>query len=58
MKLYSQAIAGAPKNFTLYANRSAAYLAIFARQEAYNDAVKATALRPDWPKGYFRCFSC
>ncbi|EIE22839.1 TPR-like protein, partial [Coccomyxa subellipsoidea C-169] len=54
IKLYSQAIAGAPKDASLFANRSAAYLMLAAKQEARNDAVKATSLKPDWPKGFFR----
>ncbi|KAK9917705.1 hypothetical protein WJX75_007354 [Coccomyxa subellipsoidea] len=54
VKLYSQAIAGAPKDASLFANRSAAYLMIGAKQEAHNDAAKTTKLKPDWPKGFFR----
>lgn len=54
VKLYSQAIAGAPENAALFANRSAAYLMLAANQEAFNDAVKATTLQPAWPKGFFR----
>ncbi len=29
-----------------------------AKQEAQNDAVKATSLKPDWPKGFFRYPLC
>ena len=52
--MYSQAIAGAPTDHTLFGNRSAAYLALGLYEQAAWDARKAVALRRDWPKGYYR----
>jgi stress-induced-phosphoprotein 1 len=52
--MYSQAIAGAPEDHTLYGNRSAAYLALVQYEEAAWDARKAAALAPDWPKACYR----
>ena len=54
VQLYTQALAGAPKEAALYANRSAGYLALGAKIEAYHDAKKATQLSPEWAKGYYR----
>lgn len=55
VQLYSQAIAGAPEHAALYGNRSAAYLALGLKHEAYEDALKATQLKPQWAKGCYRC---
>lgn len=55
VKLYSQAIVGAPSDAALYSNRSAVHLALGAKEEAHQDAVMATEAGPDWPKGYYRC---
>ena len=52
--MYSQAIAGADTDATLFGNRSAAYLAAGMYQEAILDAQKATTLVPTWPKGFYR----
>ncbi|KAK9803026.1 hypothetical protein WJX72_005333 [[Myrmecia] bisecta] len=54
IKMYSQAIAGAPLDHTLFGNRSAAYLALGLYEEARLDAAKAVKLKPDWPKGHYR----
>ena len=53
--MYSQAIAGAEGDATLFGNRSAAYLAAGLYQDAILDARKATALAPAWAKGFYRC---
>ena len=57
IKCYSQAIAGAEQDETLFANRSAAYLAQQLYHEAITDAAKTVQLREAWPKGYYRCRS-
>ena len=53
--MYSQAIAGAEGDATLFGNRSAAYLAAGLYQDAILDAQKAKALSPAWSKGFYRC---
>ncbi|DBA90775.1 TPA: hypothetical protein ACH3X1_003982 [Trebouxia sp. C0004] len=54
VKCYSQAIAAAEHDETLYANRSVAYLALYQYQAALQDATKAVQLHQSWPKGYYR----
>jgi len=54
VKCYSQAIAAAERDATLYANRSAAYLALYQYQAALQDAAKAVQLHQSWPKAYYR----
>ncbi|KAL0046712.1 hypothetical protein WJX82_008116 [Trebouxia sp. C0006] len=54
VKCYSQAIAAAERDAVLYANRSAAYLALYQYQAALQDAAKAVQLHQSWPKGYYR----
>ena len=54
MKYYHQAIAGAQRDHALYANRSAAYLALHQYAEALQDAVTAVELNNKWPKSYYR----
>lgn len=54
VRLYDQAIAGAPKDATLLGNRSAAYLAMGLYQEAAADAQRSIALDGAWPKGHYR----
>lgn len=54
VKCYSQAIAAAEGDETLFANRSAAFLALYMFQEALQDAAKAVRLNSGWPKGYYR----
>jgi tetratricopeptide (TPR) repeat protein len=54
VRLYSQAIAGAEQDWTLFGNRSAAYLALGHYDEALADAAKAIQLNKEWGKGYFR----
>ena len=54
MKWYSQAIASAPKDATLYSNRSFAFLRLKLGPRALADAEEAIKLKPTWAKGYFR----
>ena len=54
IKLYTQAIAGAPANAELFANRSIAHLTAGNRQEALEDAFEAAKLRPEWGKAQYR----
>lgn len=54
IRLYTEAIAGAPRDAELLANRSIALLSANNRQEALQDAIDAVRLRPDWAKAHFR----
>ena len=55
INLYSQAIAADPLDKTLFANRSAAYLAQGRAEEAYQDALKAVKLSEGkWTKAFYR----
>lgn len=54
MAAYSQAIAGAPRDAALFANRAAAYLALGLYEQAAWDGAKAARLRPDWAKAHYR----
>ncbi|CAG9772462.1 unnamed protein product [Ceutorhynchus assimilis] len=51
---YTYAIKLDPQNFTLYSNRSFAYLKLKHYYLALNDAKETIALNPVWAKGYFR----
>ncbi|GBF95772.1 hypothetical protein Rsub_08208 [Raphidocelis subcapitata] len=51
---YSQALALAPGDRALLANRSAAHLAAGALDEALADAQAVTAQHPAWAKGWYR----
>jgi len=53
-RLYTQAIAGAQQDATLFCNRSAAHLALGLYEAAAWDAHKACSLRPDWAKAHYR----
>lgn len=55
IRMYSQAIAGAEGDATLFGNRSAAHLGAGLYQDAILDARKATLLAPTWAKGFYRC---
>lgn len=48
--LYSDALEADPQNCILYSNRSAALLKLGQHQAALDDAAKARALNPKWPK--------
>ncbi|QDZ17548.1 S-adenosyl-L-methionine-dependent methyltransferase [Chloropicon primus] len=58
VEMYCQAVAGAPNDFTLFGNRSAAYLALGRPSDAVLDASKSIVLSKDqgrpWAKGYYR----
>jgi ankyrin repeat protein len=53
-KFYTKAISYCPKNHVLYSNRSASYYNLRRLYAALADATHCIALKPDWPKGYFR----
>lgn len=55
VQFYSHAIAETPTHAPLYGNRSASYLALGHKHEAYVDALKGTQLNPQWAKGCYRC---
>lgn len=54
IQFYTQAIAGDPKNRTLFSNRSAAYLASGLYEQALWDAQTAVSLDSTWSKAYYR----
>ncbi|KAJ9582179.1 hypothetical protein L9F63_003478, partial [Diploptera punctata] len=51
---YSLAIKLDPNNYSLYSNRSLAFLKIQHFYFAMQDAKETIRLKPDWAKGYFR----
>lgn len=51
---FSEAIALEPDNHILYSNRSGAYLACDATDEAVADAERCIAINAAWGKGYSR----
>ncbi|KAF4125014.1 stress-induced-phosphoprotein 1 [Geosmithia morbida] len=51
---FTQAIAIQPENHILYSNRSAAHASKKDWDSALSDAIKATEIKPDWPKGWGR----
>jgi stress-induced-phosphoprotein 1 len=51
---FTQALAIDPNNHVLYSNRSAVYAAQGEYQKAFDDANKATEIKPDWAKGWSR----
>lgn len=51
---YTHAIAKEPQNSLLYGNRSLAFLKMDQFYLAYQDALEAIRLSPNWPKGYYR----
>ncbi|CAH1777390.1 unnamed protein product [Owenia fusiformis] len=52
--IYTQALEHAPNDHVLASNRAHAYISMGMFKEALADADKAIALKPDWPKGYYR----
>ena len=54
VKMYTDAIRIAPKQHTLYSNRSACYAAAKEYVRAFEDATKCIDLMPAWGKGYAR----
>eukprot|EP00668_Euglena_longa_P040043 GGOE01052065.1.p1 GENE.GGOE01052065.1~~GGOE01052065.1.p1 ORF type:complete len:206 (+),score=76.20 GGOE01052065.1:148-765(+) len=53
-KFYTLAISFQPHNHVLFSNRSASYYNLRRLYHALADASHCVALKPDWPKGYFR----
>lgn len=51
---FTQAIAEAPGDHTIYGNRSAAYYNMHNFNEALADGDKCIQLKPDWGRGYQR----
>lgn len=51
---YTHAIKLDPQNYSLYSNRSFAFLMVQQYHYAMEDALMTIQLKPDWPKGYFR----
>lgn len=51
---YAHAIKLDPENYTLYSNRSFAFLKLKHYYFALDDAHQTINLNPSWPKGYFR----
>ena len=54
IRLYTEALAGAPKDAEILANRSIAHLSASNRQEALDDSMEAVKLRPEWAKAHYR----
>ena len=54
VRLYTQAIAGDPKDRALFSNRSAANLALGYNDDALSDAVRCVAIDSSWPKAHYR----
>ena len=52
--IYSQLLEWEPENYMILANRSAAYIKLKKWNEALNDAVTSTKLKPDWGKAWGR----
>ncbi|XP_044262434.1 STI1-like protein [Tribolium madens] len=51
---YTQALKSDSNNYTLYSNRSLAFLKVQQYYFAMQDANETIRLNPNWPKGYFR----
>ncbi|XP_069696331.1 stress-induced-phosphoprotein 1-like [Periplaneta americana] len=51
---YTHAIKLDPRNYSLYSNRSLAFLKMQQFYFAMEDAKETIRLKPDWAKGYFR----
>lgn len=51
---YTHAIKLDPQNYSLYSNRSFAFLMMQQYHYAMEDALMTIQLKPDWSKGYFR----
>ncbi|KOC69563.1 Stress-induced-phosphoprotein 1, partial [Habropoda laboriosa] len=51
---YTHAIKLDPQNYSLYSNRSFAFLKMQQYHFAMKDALMTIQLKPDWNKGYFR----
>ncbi|KAL1117877.1 hypothetical protein AAG570_004190, partial [Ranatra chinensis] len=51
---YTHAVKLDSTNYSLYSNRSLAFLKVKQYYHAYQDALETIRLKPDWAKGYFR----
>jgi Lon protease-like protein/tetratricopeptide (TPR) repeat protein len=54
VSVYSEALSLSPTDYFLYGNRSLSYYQLGKYDEALADAIRATEVKPDWAKGYFR----
>jgi len=54
VNIYTQLLEWEPENYMVLANRSAAYIKLEKWNEALNDAVISTKLKPDWGKAWGR----
>lgn len=54
MTSYTRALSFAPKEASLFSNRSFAFLKLSLPARALADAEEAIRRRPEWPKGHFR----
>ncbi len=54
VNIYTQLLEWEPENYMVLSNRSAAYIKLEKWNEALNDAVMSTKLKPDWGKAWGR----
>jgi stress-induced-phosphoprotein 1 len=54
INIYSQLLELEPENYMVLSNRSAAYIKLERWNDALNDAVLSTKLKPDWGKAWGR----
>jgi len=54
VNIYTQLLEWEPENYMILSNRSAAYIKLEKWNEALNDAVMSTKLKPDWGKAWGR----
>jgi stress-induced-phosphoprotein 1 len=54
INIYTQLLEWEPENYMVLSNRSAAYIKLEKWNEALNDAVMSTKLKPDWGKAWGR----
>ena len=54
INIYTQLLEWEPENYMVLSNRSATYIKLEKWNEALNDAVMSTKLKPDWGKAWGR----
>lgn len=54
VNIYTQLLDWEPENYMILSNRSATYIKLQKWNEALNDAVMSTKLKPDWGKAWGR----